>query len=71
MGIYSGNLLKFRHLKVMVVDVKHILIYENDWNSNIFLSSSINFCTIFYRSGLHRHDLVFPFHVSNEGQKIP
>ena len=71
MGACNGNLLKFHHLKIMPVGVKHVLIYENDWNFNIFLTSSIKSGTIFYKSGLDRHDLVCPFHVFTEGQKIP
>ncbi len=59
----NGNLLKFHHLKIMVVGVKHVVIYENDWNLNIFLTSSIKSGIIFYKSGLDRYDLVCPFHI--------
>ena len=41
MGACNGNLLEFHHLKILVVGVKHVLIYENDWNFNNFLTSSI------------------------------
>ena len=68
---YNGNLLKFHQLKIMVVVVKHILIYENDWNSNIFLASSIKSGTIFYKSGLDRDVFVCPFHIIYKNQKIP
>ena len=71
MGACNGNLLKFHHLKIIPVGVKHVLIYENDWNFNNFLTSSIKSGTIFYKSGLDRHVFVCPFHVFNEGQKIP
>ena len=70
MGACNGNLLEFHHLKILVVGVKHVLIYENDWNFNNFLTSSIKSGTIFYKSGLDRHVFVCPFHVFNEGQKI-
>ena len=70
MGTCNGNLLKFHHLKIMLVGVKHVLIYENDWNFNNFLTSSIKSGTIFYKSGLDRHVFVCPFHIIYKNQKI-